>query len=100
MTVNYNTYDNEKMAFIRKHGKKYDWKVETSPMDQYGVYYKTYIFENGACWYERMSPAYRSKEVETEIEGITVKATIGIKLFETEFWSSDDPNSKKYYEKF
>lgn len=100
MTVNYETYDNEKMNFIRKYGKKYDWTIDTSPMNEYGVYYKTYIFENGASWYERMSPVYKSKEVETEIEGITVKATIKVKLFQTEFWSSDNAESKIYYEKF
>ena len=98
MTKSYNEYVEMKQKFMKKHNN--DWKVDTSSMNEYGVYYKTYVFADGAVWYERMSPAYRSKEVETEIEGITVKATIEIKLFETEFWSSDDPNSKKYYEKF
>lgn len=94
MTVNYETYNNEKLAFIRKHDKK-EWHIETSPMDEYGVYYKTYIFEDGAQWCERMSPEYET--IETEVHFVKVKAEV--KFLKTEFWSTES-GSKYYYEKF
>lgn len=98
MTVGYKAYEYLKRNFIEKHNC--DWTVETSPMDEYGVYYKHYIFEDGAIWYERMAPVYRSKEVEFEVEGLTFKKTVEVKLFETEFFNSDRATSYKYYEKF
>lgn len=94
MTVLYKEYAESKMAFTRKHN--HDFKVKTSPMDEYEVYHKEYVFADGAVWYERMAPTYRDVEVEVEL----VKMTVTIKLFETEFWSSDDATSRKYYEKF
>lgn len=100
MTVRYEEYNEAKTAFISKHSKKSDWRVETSPMDQYGVYYKTYIFENGAIWYERMAPVWRKAEAEVEVEGIKIKIEKDVKLLETEFWNSDNATSRKYYEKF
>ena len=99
MTVNYETYTAQKQAFIKKYNK-FDWRVETSPMDEYGVYYKTYLFENGKIWYERMSPVYRKTTVEFECEGLKFKQEVEVKLFETEFWDSDNATSRKYYEKY
>ena len=99
MTVKYESYAYAKRSFLQKHGKK-DWRVETSSMDEYGVYYKNYICGDGAIWYERMAPVYRSKEVEFEVEGVTFKQTIEVKLFETEFFNSDNATTYKYYEKF
>lgn len=100
MTVGYKEYHDAKTAFLNKHSKKSDWKCETSPMDQYGVYYKTYMFEHGAIWYERMAPVWRKAEAEVEVEGIKIKIEQDVKLFETEFWNSDNAASRKYYEKF
>lgn len=94
MIVNtYEEYTAKKMAFIKKHNG--DWRVETSPMDEYGVYYKTYLFEDGAVWYERMSPKYEKVQVEVK----RVKTTVEVKLFETEFWSTES-GSELYYERF
>lgn len=100
MTVDCRTYTDEKQKFIKKHGKG-DWRVETSPMDEYGVYYKHYLFDDGAIWYERMSPAWRKAVAEVEVEvGVKVKIEQDVKLFETEYWNSDNATSRKYYEKF
>ena len=54
MTVDYKEYMTEKMDFISKHD--HDYELITSPMDDYGCYYKTYCFKDGAIWYEKMSP--------------------------------------------
>lgn len=99
MTVGYEAYTTEKQTFLRKHGRK-DWHVETSPMDQYGVYYKTYICGDGAIWYERMAPVWRTAKAEAEVEGIKIEIEKEVKLFETEFFNTDNATSKKYYEKF
>lgn len=99
MTVDYRTYDNEKQSFIKKHSQT-NWKIETSSMDEYGRYHKEYVFEDGAIWYEVMSPEWFKMDVEVEINFCKVKRTIEVKMFRTEFWSTDDSHSKYYYEEF
>lgn len=93
MTVDYKTYMTEKMDFVSKHN--HDFIIETSPMDDYGCYYKTYIFADGAMWYEKMSPEVCP--AIAEVHG--VKCKVEVKLFKTEFWSSE-AGSKFYYEQF
>lgn len=99
MTVRYEEYRADKDRFFKKHIKA-NWNCDTSPMDQYGVYYKTYCFSDGAVWYERMAPVWRKAEATVEVEGATVKIEQDVKLFETEFWHTDSHETKKYYEKF
>lgn len=64
-------------------------------MDEYGRYWKTYVFVDGAVWYEAMCPTYEQAEVEVKM----VKITVEIKMLRTEFWSTES-GSKYYYEKF
>lgn len=94
MTVNYKDYTSEKKAFFNKHHN--DFRCETSSMDEYGRYHKTYVFADNAVWYETMGPTYETAEVEIKF----VKVTVEVKMFRTEFWSSDNANSKYYFEKF
>lgn len=93
MIVNYKQYNEEKKSFFEKH--KHDFRCETSSMDEYGRYWKTYIFEDGAVWDEAMCPAYERVEVEIKM----VKVTVEVKMLRTEFWSTES-GSKYYYEKF
>jgi len=93
MTVTYKEYQKEKLGFFEQHN--YSYQIDTSSMNEYGVYTKFYNFEDGAQWYERMSPAYRTTEVE--VEKVLIK--VEVKLFETEYWSSQSA-SKLFYEKF
>lgn len=93
MTVDYKTYMTEKMEFISKHD--HDFIVETSPMDDFGCYYKDYIFADGAIWYERMAPV----TVPAIAEAHGVKCKVDVNLFQTEFWSTES-ESKFYYEQF
>ena len=93
MTVNYETYMNEKLAFLKKHS---DWHIETSPMDEYGRYYKHYICEDDAVWCEEMTPTYEKTTVEIKL----VKVDVEVKMLRTEYYSSDDAKSRFYYEKF
>lgn len=94
MTVDIKIYDKEKREFFQKHDN--DFSCDTSSMDEYGCYHKEYVFEDGAVWYEVMSPEYADYEVEVKL----VKIHETIKMFRTEFWSSDNSSSKYYYEKF
>lgn len=94
MTVNYETYTYERANFMYKN-IEHNMRVETSPMDEYGTYYKNYIFDNGAVWSERMSVEYVQQEIEVKL----VKMTVEIKMLKTEFWSTDS-KSKYYYEKY
>lgn len=64
-------------------------------MDEYGRYWKTYVFTDGAVWYEAMCPTYEQVEVEVKMVIITVE----IKMLRTEFWSTES-GSKYYYERF
>ncbi len=94
MIVNYNTYNKEKKAFFKKHHNNFI--CDTSSMDEYGRYRKIYTFEDGAQWYEEMSPEYVSQEIEVKM----CKMNIEVKMFRTEFWNTDDASSKYYYEKY
>ena len=91
--VNYNELAEAKKNFLNKHD---DWSVETSPMDEYGTYYKIYHCNDGAQWIETYRPIYDRTTIE--IRGVTIPVTV--KLFETEAYNTDNPQSLFYYEKF
>ena len=94
MTVKFNEYNDDKNNFFKKHD--YNFECDTSPMDKYGRYHKEYVFEDGAVWYEAMSPDCIAYEVEVKM----VKICETVKMLRTEFWSSDNASSKYYYERF
>ena len=93
MTVTYNEYRNDKQKFFKKH--KNDFNTYTSPLDEYNRYYKTYTFADGAIWTEVMSTEWETAEVEVK----KVKVTVEVKMFRTEYYSTETP-SKYYYEKY
>ena len=72
-----------------------DWKVETSPMDEYGTYVKTYICDNGNIITEVNRPVYET--VDIEVKGVKTQAQV--KLFESEMFSNKW-GSVFTYEKF
>lgn len=74
-------YEAKKIEFLHEAD---DWKVETSPMDEYGVYVKTYICSNGNVLTEVNKPVYET--VKVEVKG--VKVDVQIKLFESEMFSN------------
>lgn len=92
-TTTYKEYLESKTAFFQKHN--YDYKLNTSGMDEYGRYYKDYIFEDGATWYEAMTPTYEKETVTIR----RVQVEVEVKMLRTEYWSNDHA-SKYYYEKF
>lgn len=93
MIVTYKEYLADKQSFFKAHG--FDYTCDTSSMDEHGIYFKTYVFHDSAIWYERMAPVYDHPVIE--VRGC--KCKVEVKLFETEYWSSDY-KSKVYYEQF
>lgn len=91
--VTYQTYMSDKMAFIKKHGD--EWTLDTSPLDEYGRYMKTYIFEDGAVFYELMGKVV--EEVEVRHRGLSFK--VQVEMYRTEYWSTEFC-SRFIYEKY
>ena len=81
--------------FLQKHGKK-DWHVETSPMDEYGRYVKSYICEDGGLLTEVNGPKWVSTQVT--VKGVTCR--VDVKLMESECWNTDNAESVFFYEKW
>lgn len=96
--MTYEEYNEEKKQFFEKHS--YDYRVGTSTMDEYSAYYKTYTFEDGAQWYEKVSLKKEQLGVtaESELAGRTVHSQIIINWMCTEYWSTEAA-SKYYYER-
>lgn len=94
MIVTYSTYNKEKKDFFKKH--KNNFKVETSPLNEYNVYYKVYAFSDGATWTERMEHVFR----EVKVEVMKCSVNVEVELLETEYYDTDNANSRKYYEKW
>lgn len=89
--VKFDEYENDKKEFFRKH--KNDFRCETSNGSA-EYYNKTYVFDDGAIWYEVMRKVYENIKVEIYYISIPVE----VELFQTEYWSSDNADSKVYYE--
>ena len=81
MILSQKEYEAKKIEFLREAD---DWKVETSQMDEYGKYVKTYICDNGNVLTEVNRPVYET--VEIEVKGVKCKAQV--KLFESEMFSN------------
>ena len=85
-------YMTQKAEFFKKHG---ECRVIDHGMKVNDSYFKTYAFEDGARWYELSGPVV--EDVPVEVHG--VKVTASVKLFRTEYWSSE-AGSKFLYEKY
>lgn len=88
-----------KRAFIQKHHKS-DWHVNTSDMDEYGRYIKTYLFDDGAQLIEVNRPVNETVDVEVEVKGVKVTTKLTVRLMESECWNTDDSKSVFFYEKW
>lgn len=91
MIVKVDEYVEDKNNFFRKHNN--DFTCETSGGSA-EYYRKTYVFTDGAVWYEVMRKVYETVDIEKYF--CIIKCDI--ELFETEYWSTDNAESKKYYE--
>lgn len=90
MTVTYREYEEAKKNFIEKH--KGLFITSTSEMDEYGSYSKQYVANDRCVFYEVNSVEYVKAEVK--------KTTVTIKMFRTEFYSSDNSRSSFCYQQY
>ena len=95
MTVNYEQFQNEKKAFFAKHN--HDFNICTSPMDEYDRYCKDYLFADGHVWHEDYSPVWMHEIVQGKYCG---KISVDTKMFRTEYYNTENADSKYYYEKY
>lgn len=96
-TVSVREYEKIKIEFLHKHK---DWEVETSPMDEYGRYHKTYVCEDGAVLTEVNEPTYEIAKAEVDVRGVKFQIEKEVKLFRSECWNTDNAESIVCYEKF
>jgi hypothetical protein len=94
--VNYEEYEHKKHEFLAGIG---EWNVYTSPVDEYGRYHKEYVSQKGT-WYEVMTPVIERVKAETEVHDLKVEVQQAVKFLRIEFWSTKDPDSKFYYERW
>lgn len=89
-TVKFEDYQNIKKDFYQKHG---ECKESTSGNNF--IHLKTVRFNDGATWYEK------SELVNEEVTGEKHGVPYAFLLFltKTEFWSTDDSESRITYSK-
>lgn len=87
-----NIYSQIKREFMARHNC--NLMVYTSPMIE-NTYHKEYSFEDGAQWNEIMELV--EEVVEVEVHSMMMKVVV--KLWKTEYFSTDDSKSRYYYEK-
>lgn len=92
--VRYDEYIMKKTEFLKWLG---EWRCDTSQIDEYGCYRKTYYGAKG-CWHESISPRTEIIDTECEAHGIMVKLTKEVHFIRTEFWNSYDSRSFYMYE--
>lgn len=91
-TVDFKTYYEDRCEFNKKHG---NYRVEDYGMTSDDTYRKELIYDDGAIFYEVCRPVY--EEAEVEVKGIKIK--VKVKLFCTEYWSTEF-GSKYMYERY
>lgn len=84
-------YEQDKRIFFKKHNNDFQCETQGSSAEYYR---KTYIFTDGAVWYEIMQQKY----IETDVEIYYCHSKVELCLFETEYWNSENAESKYYYE--
>lgn len=93
-TVTFAEFDKEYTAFAIKHNRKAERREYTDLVD--GLIRKMVCWSDGATWWEITETNY-SEEVEIEVHGI--KVTVNVPLRKTEYWSTEDSESKYFYER-
>lgn len=92
ITVTFSEYIKEQMEFANRHVENGFCRVHTKT---YGEgFRKEFQLQDGARWYEITMPV--TEEISAETHGIAVKANV--KLWRTQYWSSENEEIKCFYE--
>lgn len=96
--IKYEDYGQYLRHWIGKHSRS-EWHTETSNMtnDQYTKYW---LFSDGFQIISVNRPVYRTVETKAIVESIEFIFTNEVKLFEMEFWNTEDSRSVFFYEKY
>lgn len=89
--VTFNEYENDKLEFFNKHYRDFTCDTIGNSAEYYT---KTYMFNDGAVWYE----VSRMVEVEEIVNVHKCDVKVRIDMLQTEYWSNDKSESKFYYE--
>lgn len=92
-TVTVREYLKEQAEFINKHSVNGSCEVHTKHLEC-GGYSRKAQWQDGAFWIETTMPVIETKTIEAH--GIVVKANV--KLWRTEYWSSESTDVKCFYE--
>lgn len=84
-------YQGEMVSFYKKHTSANGRKEYTRCDGE--MIGKQVCFEDGAVWYEVSRPEW--VEIESVVHGVKVKATV--KMFTTEYFDSDNSQSRKVW---
>ena len=84
-------YNELKHRFFSNHNNDFQCETEGTSAEYYR---KTYIFTDGAIWYEVM----QKKTIDAKAKVYNIEVPTEVDVFETEFWSSSDAESKYCYE--
>ncbi len=93
MTVTFEEYMKDKIAFAQKHNKKAECRTYTSPMVN-NAYHKEMCWSDGHSFYE--ATELIKENIEVEAHGI--KTTVAVEFWRTEYWSTE-AQSKYFYER-
>ena len=85
-------YSESKAAFFRKHYGERGYRESGEVVGERIC--KSYIFEDGAEWFEITEPVYETTVVE--LHGI--KNKVQLKFYRTEIWDTEDSKSRYLYE--
>lgn len=91
--VTYDEYNSDKIAFFKRHDNDFELQTEGTSAEYYR---KTYSFSDEAVWYEVSRKVYIP--IEQKVRLVDVK--IDVELLETEYYNSQESESKYYYEKW
>lgn len=91
MTVTYDEYMKDLKAFTKKHP---DFTVRTSGFTN-ETYHKSYIAKDGE--FTEINEHAHWDEITGTSHGITY--TLPVQVIRHEYWSTDNPTSKYWYEK-
>ena len=90
-------YNDIKTLFYRKHATE-NGIHESGMIDEYGRIHKNVYFNDGAEWHEVSEKIREEATTTVNIHGIAKEVATYIDLFRTEYFNTDNSESRYMYE--